>query len=128
MKISTIEISAQGGSTSVRISSPQFPQTLAGVLWRYDASKNPDGKAGEFTPGIPTVPLGGSSAIDGKFYLIEGAVLHQNDNPPTPYQVVVSFTQDGNVIHEEVPEENGTGQLGSEDAVFAYRFEMRAKP
>lgn len=119
-----IQATAGGGTITVRISSPDFPQTVAGKVWRYNADKTKDGAAGIFTSDAPEVPLGVPAQVNGKFFLIQGAVLHQNDDPPTPYQVVVTVKQGENVLHEAVPENNGAGQIGSEDIPFTYRFQM----
>lgn len=120
--ITTIQVPASGGSVVVKTSVPHFPQSVAGVVWRYNADKTPDGKAGIFSTNIPDVPLGAPMAIDKKLFLIEGAVLHHNDNPPTPYQVVVAITQGGSLIHEEVPSIGGAGQIRDKNIPFLYRF------
>ena len=122
MHIATIQAAAHGGPLSVSIKADKFPQSIAGVVWRYKPDKAPDGKAGSFSTQIPEVPLGGPGAISGKFFLIEGAVLHHNDNPPTPYQVVVSVRQGTTVLHTEVPPDSGSGQISNKNVPFVYRF------
>ena len=113
------------GPVSVSITVPNFPQVVGGVVWKYNADKTPDGKAGIFTAKASEVPLGAPSVVANKFFLIEGAVLNHGDNPPTPYQVVVSITQNGKILQTEVPSINGSGKIGSEDEPFLYRFQLR---
>lgn len=126
--ISVIEVPAEAGPLSVELSCPLYPQSVAGVLWRYDANKAPEGKAGAFTPDLSTVPIGSPSSNRDKLYLLEGAVLHHSDPQPTPYQVVVSLLATGKAIHSEVPSQNGTGQIQNEDLPFVYRFQLKEVP
>jgi hypothetical protein len=123
--IALVEVKPGVGSLTVEIASPAFPQTLAGVLWRYAPDETPEGKAGVFTPPITAVPIGAISANRDKFYLIEGAVLSHGDKTPTPYQVLVSLTRDGHALHTEVPSEGGTGQIADSDVPFVYRFQLK---
>jgi hypothetical protein len=125
MNITTISVRAADGPLTVEISAPLYPQALAGVLWRYTPAKQPDGKAGQFTPQVSTVPLGPVTSNHGKFFMLEGVVLHQNDNPPTPYQAVITISQLGKVVSQEVPSDGGSGQIGSEDVLFVYRFQIQ---
>ena len=126
--VSVIEVPAGSGPLTVELTSPLFPQSVAGVLWRYDANKQPEGKAGAFTPKLSTVPIGSPATNRNKFYLLEGAVLHHSDREPTPYQVVVSLLSTGRAIHTEVPSENGTGQIKDQDVPFIYRFQVKEVP
>ena len=112
------------GPLSVELFAPHFPQTPAGVLWRYDSAQQPEGKAGEFSPGVPSVSLGSPASVAGKYFLLEGVVLNQGDNPPTPYQVQVSILQAGVPVHQEVPPDGGSGQIGTADVPFVYRFKI----
>ncbi len=124
MSPSVIKVADGSASLRVSIASPHFPQALAGVLWRYEPDKTPDGKAGVFTPSALSAPIGGASTFNHYLFLIEGAVLQQGDDPPTPYQVVVSIAADGKVVHEELPTEGGIGTVGSEDVSWVYRFQI----
>jgi hypothetical protein len=126
--VAIIEVPAGSGPLSIELSSPLYPQSLAGVLWRYDANKNPEGKAGEFTPRISTLPIGSIANNRDKLYLLEGAVLHHSDPQPTPYQVVVSLVATGRALHSEVPPENGTGEIKDKDVPFVYRFQVKEAP
>lgn len=124
MHVPVIQAISGGGTITVRISSPNFPQTVAGKVWRYNADKTKNGIAGIFTSEAPDVPLGAPALVKGKLFLIQGAVLHYNDNPPTPYQVVVTVQQGETVLHEAVPDDNGAGQIGIENISFTYRFQL----
>ncbi|HEU5170711.1 MAG TPA: hypothetical protein VFU46_09240 [Gemmatimonadales bacterium] len=123
--IAIVHLPPGPGPVSVDLASPQHPQTLAGVLWRYAEDKSPEGRAGEFTPGIMSVAIGSLASNRNKFFLLEGAVLHHNDPAPTPYQVVVSILRDGRAVHAEVPPEGGTGQIKDADVPFVYRFQLQ---
>jgi hypothetical protein len=120
--LTTIRPTAGGGPLAVTVASPRFPQNVSGVLWRFDRAQQPDGQAGSFGPGSQTVSLGTPGEAGGRFFMIEGAVLHQNDNPPTPYEVEVTVSQNGVPLTREVPAEGGSGMIGSENQAFLYRF------
>ncbi len=128
MNISIITARAADGPLTVEVTDPQFPQNVAGVVWRYTPAKQPDGQAGQFTPLHPAVPIGTVQGNAGRFFLVEGAVLHQDDDPPTPYQVVVTVRQPGKVLSEEVPSAGGGGQVGDKDQPFVYRFQIQEAP
>lgn len=121
-----INLKSMSGPVVAKVTCPQFPQSFAGIIWRYNADQSPDKRAGSFTTQLSDVPLGTPAAIKDKIFLIEGAVLQQNDNPPTPYQVIVSFMQNGNLIHQEIPESGGTGQLSNKNKAFVYLFHIKA--
>lgn len=106
----------------VDASIPAYPQSLAANLWRYDRDKNPVGKAGSFKTGVSAVTLGLPIGIRGHFYLLEGAVLSQDDDPPTPYEVVVRVRQGKTVLHECIPTDGGKGTVGKADVPFCLRF------
>jgi hypothetical protein len=122
--VTTIAIPAGVGTLMVDLASQLTPQTLAGILWRYNSDKSPDGQAGAFTPTANSVPIGALSSVRDKFFLIEGSVLHHNDPTPVPYQVVVSISRDGQSLHAEVPSEGGTGQIKNQNKPFIYRFQI----
>lgn len=124
--IAIIPVSTTGGPVFVTVAVPQFPQSVGGVVWRYKPDQTFDVRAGMFTTTASEVPLGAPSVVNDKFFMVEGAVLHHNDNPATPYQVVVSVTQDGHIVHTEVPSPNGFGTIGNQDVPFLYRFQLKA--
>ena len=55
-----------------------------------------------------------------------GTVLAHGDDPPTPYQVIVSILQGEQELSHEVPPDNGSGRLGTQNRVFVYRFVVTA--
>jgi hypothetical protein len=124
--ITIIPINANSDPLSVTVAVPNFPQSVGGVVWRFKEDKTFDVKAGIFTTTAGEVPLGAPSVVSNKIFLVEGAVLHHNDNPPTPYQVVVTITQNGSVIHTEVPPLNGSGKIGNANVPFLYRFQLKS--
>jgi hypothetical protein len=126
--IAVVRLPAESGVLSVDLSCPQFPQTLAGILWRYSETKAPEGKAGTFAPRSSSMPIGSPASNLNKFFLVEGAVLHHNDKDLTPYEVIVSVLLDGRAIHAEVPPEGGTGQISRSDMPFVYRFQLQGVP
>jgi len=122
--VALIEVPAGAGTLNLEMTSPAFPQTLAGVLWRYGADKKFEAKAGVFTPKFNSVPIGAIAANRGKFYVLEGVVLHHNDPRPVPYQVLVSLIRDSRALHTEVPPEGGSGEIKDADVPFLYRFQL----
>lgn len=129
MNIKSIKVSDKAESVVVQIEANQFPQSIAGIVWRYKSDQQPDGIAGEFSTQITNIPLGTSDEIAEKYFLIEGAVLHQNDNPPTPYQVVVRIKEKEKgeeevIISQEVPQKGGSGRVGTDNVPFIYRFRI----
>ncbi|QMW01502.1 hypothetical protein [Spirosoma foliorum] len=126
--LAIIPISSSGGPVFVTVAIPKFPQSLAGIVWRYDAKDTFDTKAGMFVTTASEVPLGAPSVINTKKFLVEGAVLSHNDDPPTPYQVVVTVTQDGKILHSEIPSIGGFGKLADKNVPFLYRFQLITSP
>ena len=66
MTIRTVQVTAGAGPVTLRVESPEFPQALAGVVWRYGADKSAEGSAGRFTPEITDIPLGAPVAIESR--------------------------------------------------------------
>ena len=114
----------------MRVTIPKTPHNLAAVLWRYDANKKPIGDKpnGEFSRKDPEVPIGSATSLHDNYFLIEGAVLHNQDNPPVQYQVEVAILQDKQILHEQAPSQGGSGQIGTVDKSFAYRFHITEAP
>lgn len=123
-KITIIKIPATDKPLTVRISADEYPQAITGVVWRYLADKTADGKAGSFNFEISDVPLGMLEAVNKKLFLVQGVILAHNDNPPTPYQVVVTVLQESQVLNQEIPEDGGEGFLSDKDMPFMYRFSL----
>lgn len=125
--ITDIAASPDGGPIALRVASDKFPQSVAGVVWRYNADKTKDGKAGLFSTDVPSFALGVPASVLGKYFLIEGAVLHQNDNPPTPFMIAISITQDGVALYEGPPPSGGSGTVGTADVPFRFTFRLVAR-
>jgi len=124
MEVSKIQIKRGAVEIVLQLTSTLTPQNIAGVLWRYNSNFDPQGKVGEFKPKQSSVQLGSLSAIKDSYFLLEGAVVSQNDDPPTAYQVLASVLQDAVPVHKEVPPEGGAGSVGKEDAPFLYKFRI----
>lgn len=105
------------------VTDPTHPQSVAGIVWRYNADQSPDGSAGNFDTEGPEVILGSGAAVDGRFFQAEGAVLAHGDNPPSPYKVVITVLQDGAVLHRETPA-NGEGTVGNDNEPFQYAIRL----
>jgi hypothetical protein len=124
MNITTVTARKNAALRAV-LSAPDFPQNAVGVLWRFDKNQQPLGEAGAFTPDTPSVSIGTAEDIAGQFFLLEGAVLHQNDSPPTPYRTLVTILDGDDVISREIPKDGGEGQVGTKDVPFVYRFTVK---
>jgi hypothetical protein len=119
-----INLKDNTGLVAAEISCPNFPQSVVGIIWRYNQDQSIDQRVGDFTTHLPKVILGNQANIENKIFLIEGAVLQQNDNPPTPYQVVISIFQNGILIYQETPNAGGSGRLSNRNMAFAYLFTL----
>ena len=120
----TITINQTGGPIVIRVASDRFPQSIAGIIWRYDSAKKYEGKSGRFRTQVSEVALGVPENLVNKFFLVEGAVFHQSDSPPTPYQVEVTISQDGKILEQEIPDDKGEGSIGTENVAFVYKFQL----
>jgi len=108
----------------LKIAAEKFPQAIVGKIWRYLSDRTPNGDAGRFQTDVDKIELGAPAALDGKLFLVEGVVLHQNDNPPTSYEVMVTVQQGNFILHQEVPQEQGSGRISNQDMTFQYRFTL----
>lgn len=122
--ITDIPVSPTGGPITLRVASDKFPQSVAGIVWRYNADKTKDGKAGLFSTDVPSFTLGVPATALNKYFLIEGAVLHQNDDPPTPFMVSISIAQGETVLFDGPPPSGGTGTIGTADKPFRFTFRL----
>ena len=123
----TVNVDKDGGIVYAMVKDQDYPQSITGIIWRYDTNKQPDGKAGSFNSSIGTLPLGTPSECDKNFFLVDGIVIHQNDDPPTPYQITVAILQDEKELLKMVAEDNGTGQLGKDNIQFTQRLKIIQK-
>jgi len=128
MTIVEIPVPSPVGALEVSIASPDFPQTLTGVLWRYKPDGSPDGAAGTFEPGSLKAPFGNPTQNNGKFFMIEGTVLHHDDNPPSRYEIVVTVSHNNVPLHKDVPDDHGSGTVGNQNARFSYTFQIKVAP
>lgn len=121
----TIKIKDNSETVSVTVKADKYPQSIAGILWRYKPDFSADGKAGEFSSQISEIPLGLPGGLFEKFFLVEGGILNFQDNPPTPYQVVVTVRQGLETLLEVVPEHGGAGSIGKTDVPFYFDFQLK---
>ena len=126
MSTKTINISATGGNIVAKINCPKYPQIVAGVIWRYNEDQSFDKQAGVFNSDEPDVDLGSPSDVNGKYFLVEGSVLNQNDDPPTQFEVNVAIAQEDNQLTNEVPKDGGSGKISNKDIPFDYRFNLQS--
>lgn len=124
MSTKTINMSAAGGPVNINVTCPDTPQSIVGIVWRYNANQTPDGQAGTFKTHSPEISLGQPGDINGKLFLVETVIINQNDSPPTPYEVLVTLTQDGNVLSSEIPQDGGSGTIGDKDIGCVYQFTL----
>ena len=126
MNKTTINMAGTGGPVIATITCPDTPQSVVGVIWRYNADLSFDKKVGLFKTDSASVTLGSPAEIAGKLFLIEGTVINEGDDPPTPYKVTVDVGQDGNILKSEVPADGGSGTIGDKDIAFVYRFTLQS--
>jgi hypothetical protein len=124
----TVEVDPDGGAVEL-VLSMETPQQFGGRVWRYTDAKDPDGLVDQFDGLSETaMELGGPDAVIDKRYLIMGWVVHQEDDPPTPYRLVVSLNQDGQELLEPtVPSDQGEGQIGDANVGFTYHLVLRGQ-
>ena len=122
--ISKIKILLPNEPVKIKISAEEYPQAIVGKVWRYLPDKSPDGAAGKFNMNITEIPLGLPNSVNGKFFLVQGVVLAQNDDPPTQYNVVVAVLQGSQILHQEVPKQGGSGHISNQDVPFIYRLTL----
>jgi len=125
MNITKIVMSSAGGALTATISCPTTPQSVVGVVFRYNSDQSFDKKMGLFKTDSPDINLGSPIENDGKLFMIQGTVINFNDDPPSPYKVVVDISQNGNVLSTEVPSDGGSGKIGDKDIAFAYNFSLQ---
>lgn len=114
-----------GGPVTLNVDCAN-PQITAGVVFRFNADGSFDTEAGTYTNDKPDVSLGAVADIDGKQFSIEGIIKATNDNPPTPYKIVVTVSQDGNILKQEIPDDHGKGTVGATDVRYNYQFTITA--
>lgn len=124
----TVEVDPDGEGVDLVLTLPT-PQLIGGRVWRYTDAKDPDGLVDQFDSlSETTIALGAPDEVIDTRYLIMGWVIHQNDDPPTPYRILVSLTQGDEVLLEPtVPPDQGEGQIGDANVGFAYHLVLRRR-
>jgi hypothetical protein len=122
-----VVVSRGGGPVSVRVTMHQ-PGGVLGVVWRFRRPSQRVGAAGEISRGMPEVPLGPPDAIDGWGFLVDGYVVPPSESSGSPYQVVVTVLQGGQVVHQAVPADQGSGTFADAEVRFRYPFRIRVVP
>jgi hypothetical protein len=125
VNIPEVHAAATDVPVRVMVDAHKFPQSVAGIVWRYRPDETPDGKLGLFSSEIEELPLGAPSRVKDCFFRVAGTVLQLGDDPPTPYAVQVEVKQGDTVLHQEVPPKGGSGTIGTQDRPFDYRFVVR---
>jgi hypothetical protein len=119
-----IQVSSAGGAVSVRVADMRHPQAIEARVYRFANASTNEGLAGRITEGMSEVLLGSPAAINGKFFLVDGNVVPFGDDPPTPFQVVVTVLQGGHEIDSAVPGDNGSGSIGKDPVPFRFPFSV----
>ena len=124
MRVVPVRVAAGARTLAIQLSCPMQPRLLGGGLWRYRPDRSPDGKVATFTPGHPTLGFGSLANATNCFFRIDGCVVHENDRPPVPYEVVVTIVADGQIVYSAVPDAGGRGQVGDKNAAFVFAFQV----
>ncbi|MES2651067.1 MAG: hypothetical protein V4663_04970 [Bacteroidota bacterium] len=125
--MSTTEIALNGnnGNLIARITCPKSPQVYVGLIWRYLADETLDKKCGAYRNSQPDVLLGSAIDVKDKLFLVQGVVIHHNEQLPSPYEIEVTILQDGVELSNEVPSDGGKGSLSTKDIAFVYHFKFK---
>lgn len=126
MTVHPVSARAAGGPIAARVEAVQYPQSIAGGVFRY-AQDNVDSElVGSFRTELPEVPLGTVADNADRVFLVSGSVIHMSDPTPTAYLVRLTVEQDGNVLYQDVPESNGRGTIKDQDVPFMHLFQIKA--
>jgi hypothetical protein len=103
------------------------PQLIYGRVWRYLENGSADGFVGKVSslPAQSTCVMGNHGACRNRKFLVAGVVVAQDDNPPSPYHVVATVRQGGNILVGPEDVEGARGTVGSKNQGFLYRFIIR---
>jgi hypothetical protein len=126
LTIRPVRIPAGGGPVSLRVADTRHPQAIEARVHRFANMTTHEAVVGSITEGVDLVPLGAPSVIDGKIFVVDGFVVPFGDDPPTPYQVVVTVLQGGQEVDQAVPEDNGSGKIGRDGVRFRFPFAVEA--
>jgi hypothetical protein len=127
VSVAVVWVSRGGGPVTVRVFL-RSQGALVAVVWRFRRPARPGTAVGEISRGFSDVSLGLPEAVDGSGFLVDGYVVPCDEPLPTPYEVVVAVLQGGQVIHQTVPPDQGTGTLDCDEVRFRYPFRLRVTP
>jgi len=125
MSITEVVVAPTLGPVTLRVAEQKHPQSVVAAVWRFNGPTRREGLAGEVTRERPEIPLGAPTSIAGKGFVVDGFVIPFMDDPPSPYQVVVTVLQGGTPLHQAVPADHGAGSIGDEEVRFRYPFTVR---
>lgn len=126
MSTKLIQILKTGGPVIVNVSCPKYPQSVVGMIYKYGSDQTKEGQVGQFKTSSPNVPIGSPSAIDSKIFAVLSEVLPYNDDPPSPYEIQITISQDANQLLSVVPEDNGSGTISTDIIMSLYYFSIQA--
>jgi hypothetical protein len=121
-----VTVDKNGGDISIKVSCPNYPQSISGQTWEYTGPGTSPVNNFPFSTAHPDNILGKPAATDKHLYLVDGAVLNQNDNPPTQYQVQIEITQDGKQLALVLQPPNAPGQISNADITISCKFQLIA--
>ena len=119
--IDEVKVADGDQALAITVVADTTPQSAPAVLWRYTPQKKPDGRVGDFRTGAPTISIATPSQLRDYYFLVEGAVLSQDDDPPTHYEVRMQMKQGSSLLLDKVI---ASGDIGKEDIPFAARFHL----
>jgi len=121
-----VTINKSGGNVILTVSCPDYPQSISGTTEEYTVLANLPVNTYSFSTAQPQTTLGMPAAINQHYYAVDGAVLNQNDDPPTQYQVQILITQDGKQLALFKQPANGPGEISNADQYFLCKFQLVA--
>jgi hypothetical protein len=119
-----VKIDKNGGEESLKVWCPDYPQSISGDTEEYVVLSNLPVNAYPFSTANPETVLGKPNKVDQHYYMVNGAVLNQNDDPPTQYQVHIEIWQDGKQIDLVLDPEDGPGQISDTGMPFLHKFQL----
>ncbi len=122
----SVKIDKNGGSVSLKVSNPNSPQSISGETDEYAVLSNPPLNTYSFNTAQPQNILGKPDTVDQHYFAVDGAVLNNNDNPPTQYRVQIEIWQDGKQLDIVYKPESGPGQISNTDQYFLHKFQLLA--
>jgi hypothetical protein len=127
MSITEVAVAADGGPVCLRVAEHGRGHGVVSVVWRFAGVALREGMVGEISRDLRRCHSAPRSAVDGKGFLVDGFVVPVADQPPAPYQVLVTLLQDGREVHKAVPVDCGTGTISPDEVRFRYPFVLTAR-